>query len=113
MLGAVPVWADVSRETGMVTSETIEPLITDNTRAIYILHKEIRSPAEVEKIYKLKTKYKNIKIIEDAAHAFGAKEEIKELDHLGILFVFHFKQLNTLQLVMVVQFFVIIRKISN
>ena len=48
MLGAVPVWADVSRETGMVTSETIEPLITDNTKAIYILHKE-GSPAEVEK----------------------------------------------------------------
>ena len=47
MLGAVPVWADICRKTGMLTSETIEPLITENTKAIYILHKE-GSPAEVE-----------------------------------------------------------------
>ena len=48
-LGATPVWADVSRETGMLTCETIEPLITRKTRAIYVLHKE-GSPAKIEDI---------------------------------------------------------------
>ena len=109
-LGATPVWADVSRETGMLTCETIEPLITRKTRAIYVLHKE-GSPAKIEDIYKLKKKYKNLKIIEDAAHAFGAKRKKKKLDLLGTLFVSHFKQLNILRQEMVVQFFVVIRKI--
>ena len=90
MLGAVPVWADVSRETGMITSETIEPLITENTKAVYILHKE-GSPAEVEKIYKLKNKYKNIKIIEDAAHAFGAKRRGKKIGSFGDFVCFSFQ----------------------
>ena len=70
-LGATPIWADITKETGMITRETIEPLITKKTKAIYVLHKE-GSPADIEKIYDLKNKYNYIKIIEDAAHAFGA-----------------------------------------
>ena len=35
------------------------------------------SPADIEKIYDLKSKYNYIKIIEDAAHAFGAKRKNK------------------------------------
>ena len=87
-LGATPVWADVFRETGMLTCETIEPLITRKTRAIYVLHKE-GSPAKIEDIYKLKKKYKNLKIIEDAAHAFGAKR--KKLDLFGDFVCFSFQ----------------------
>ena len=34
MLGAVPVWADICRKL-MLTSETIEPLITENTKALH------------------------------------------------------------------------------
>lgn len=90
MLGAIPVWADVSRETGMPTRKTIEPLITKNTKAIYILHKE-GSPAEVEEIYKLKKKYKNIKIIEDAAHALGAKRGDRKIGSFGDFVCFSFQ----------------------
>ena len=92
-LGGTPIWADIDRETGMITKETIEPLITKKTKAIYVLHKE-GSPADIEKIYDLKSKYNYIKIIEDAAHAFGAKEKTKKLGHLVISYAFHFKQLN-------------------
>ena len=89
-LGATPVWADVSRETGMLTCETIEPLITRKTRAIYVLHKE-GSPAKIEDIYKLKKKYKNLKIIEDAAHAFGAKRKKKKIGSFGDFVCFSFQ----------------------
>ena len=34
MLGGRPVWADVDRSTGMVTAETIEPLITPKTLSL-------------------------------------------------------------------------------
>ena len=60
----------------MITRETIEPLITKKTKAIYVLHKE-GLHADIEKIYDLKNKYNYIKIIEDAAHAFGAKRKKK------------------------------------
>ena len=72
-LGAKPIWADICRKTGMVTAENIRPLITKKTRAIYILHKE-GSPANLDDIYALKRYNNKIRIVEDAAHAFGAKK---------------------------------------
>ena len=89
-LGGKTVWADVSKETGMITRETIEPLITKKTKAIYVLHKE-GSPADIEKIYDLKKKYKNIKIIEDAAHAFGAMRKNKKIGSFGDFVCFSFQ----------------------
>ncbi len=89
-LGASPVWADISRKTGMITSETIEPLITQKTKAVYVLHKE-GSPAEIEDIYKLKLKYKNLRIIEDGAHAFGAQRNKKKIGSMGDFVCFSFQ----------------------
>ena len=89
LLGGTPVWADVDRETGMVTAETIEPLITSKTRAIYILHKE-GAPAEIEDIYKLAKKYK-LRVVEDAAHAFGAMRKGKKIGSMGDFVCFSFQ----------------------
>lgn len=89
MLGGRPVWADVDRSTGMVTAETIEPLITSKTRAIYILHKE-GAPAEVESIYAL-AKAHGIRVVEDAAHAFGAKRRDDRIGAIGDLVCFSFQ----------------------
>ena len=89
MLGAKPVWADVDRRTGMLTADKIEPLINSNTRAIYILHKE-GAPAEVEEIYSL-AKSHNIRVIEDAAHAFGAKRKDKRIGSFGDFVCFSFQ----------------------
>jgi len=69
-LGAKPVWADVERETGMVDPNSIEKLITDKTKAILVLHKE-GDLAKLNEISRIAVKY-NLKVIEDAAHAFGA-----------------------------------------
>jgi perosamine synthetase len=89
MLGARPVWADIDPETGMVTAETIEPHITTKTKAIYILHKE-GSPAEVEKIYALADAH-GLRVIEDAAHAFGAKRRGDHIGAIGDLVCFSFQ----------------------
>lgn len=89
MLGGKVVWADVDRETGMLTAETIEPLISPHTRAIYILHKE-GAPAEIEKIYAL-AKVHNLKVIEDAAHAFGARRGNQMIGARGDYVCFSFQ----------------------
>lgn len=89
MLGSCPVWADVDRATGMVTAETIEPLITAKTRAIYILHKE-GAPAQVEAIYRL-AKHHGLRVVEDAAHAFGAKRRGDRIGSIGDFVCFSFQ----------------------
>ena len=89
LLGAKPVWCDVERETGMVTADLIAPLITENTRAIYVLHKE-GAPAEIEDIYSLGESC-GVKVIEDAAHAFGAKRNGKNIGTTGDYVCFSFQ----------------------
>ncbi len=89
MLGGSVVWADVDRDTGMITAETVEPLITSRTRAIYVLHKE-GAPAEIEDIYAL-AESKSLKVIEDAAHAFGAKRRGKRIGAMGDFVSFSFQ----------------------
>ena len=89
-LGAKPIWADICRKTGMVTAENIRPLITKKTRAIYILHKE-GSPANLDEIYALKRYNNKIRIVEDAAHAFGAKKNNKKIGSFGDFICFSFQ----------------------
>jgi dTDP-4-amino-4,6-dideoxygalactose transaminase len=89
MLGGKVVWADVDKETGMVTAATIEPLITPRTKAIYVLHKE-GAPAEIEDIYAL-AKSRGLKVIEDAAHAFGARRRNQMIGARGDYVCFSFQ----------------------
>lgn len=89
MLGGRPVWADIDRGTGMVTAETIAPLISAQTRAIYILHKE-GAPAQVEDIYALAQNH-GLRVIEDAAHAFGAKRRGERIGATGDFVCFSFQ----------------------
>lgn len=69
-LGAKVVWADVDPMTGNVTPATIEAAITPKTKAICYVH-WAGQPADIDGIMKI-AKKRNIKVIEDAAHAFGA-----------------------------------------
>ena len=89
MLGGTLVWADVEKETGMLSAAKIAPLITPRTKAIYLLHKE-GSPAPLEDIYTLAKNY-NIKIIEDAAHAFGVKRGDTKIGQTGDFVCFSFQ----------------------
>ncbi len=89
MLCGDVVWADVDLNTGMITAETIAPLITPRTTAIYVLHKE-GSPARIENIYAL-AKEHDLKVIEDAAHAFGAKRNGSRIGSMGDFICFSFQ----------------------
>ena len=94
--GAKIVWSDIDLETGMINAENIEKCITEKTKAISILHKD-GQPADMAPILKIANKY-NLKIIEDAAHAFGAKINGKFVGNFGDFTAFSFqaiKQINT------------------
>jgi len=65
------VWADVHPETGMVTAQTIEAALTPKTRAVMVVAWAGTPPAGLDEIWAL-CRRKGVKLILDAAHAFGA-----------------------------------------
>jgi perosamine synthetase len=88
-LGGIPVWADVDPRTGMSDPADIERLITERTKAIMILHKD-GDLARLDEILALGAKYE-IKVIEDAAHAFGAKYKGLKIGNQGDYICFSFQ----------------------
>lgn len=71
LLGAKVVFADVDPDSGSITADTIEPLITPRTKAIVVVHLG-GWPADMEPICDLARSY-NIAIVEDCAQAHGAR----------------------------------------
>lgn len=70
LAGATPVFADVDYQSGNITAQTIEPLITDKTEAIMPVHFAGQS-CEMDDIMELCRKHK-LALIEDSAEAIGA-----------------------------------------
>jgi dTDP-4-amino-4,6-dideoxygalactose transaminase len=69
--GLKPVFGDIDPKTFNLNPENIELLITDKTSAIVPVH-VFGNPCEVEQIQKIADKHK-LKVIYDAAHAFGSE----------------------------------------
>jgi dTDP-4-amino-4,6-dideoxygalactose transaminase len=69
-VGARPVFADVDAVTLNLTPETVEPVLTDRTRAV-ILVDQCGVPADLDAMRKL-CDVRGIAIVEDAACAVGA-----------------------------------------
>lgn len=67
--GLTPVFCDIDPDTYTIDPEKIEPLITENTCAILPVH-VYGNPCDHEKINAIAQKY-HLKVIYDAAHAFG------------------------------------------
>lgn len=67
--GLTPVFCDIDPETYTIDADKIEELITDKTSAIVPVH-VYGNICDVEKIEKIAKKY-GLKVIYDAAHAFG------------------------------------------
>jgi perosamine synthetase len=86
--GATPVFADVDPQTFNVTAETIEPLITERTKAIVPVH-QIGLPADMDPINALAAKH-GIAVIEDAACATGAEYKGKPVGSGANLACFSF-----------------------
>lgn len=69
--GGRPVLADCNPESFNVTAETIESKLSPNTRAVFVTHVG-GNPCELDEIDKL-CKERGLVLLEDAAHAAGAK----------------------------------------
>jgi dTDP-4-amino-4,6-dideoxygalactose transaminase len=76
-LGAQPVWVDIEATTGSISPMDLESKITSKTKAIIIVD-WAGTPCDLEEIARIGTKY-SLKIIQDAAHAFGAKWKGKSI----------------------------------
>ncbi len=88
LAGATPVFADVDRDTLMVSAETIEPLITEHTRLVIPVHFAGAS-VDMEPLRQLASD-KNIHLVEDAAHAAGTEYCGEKIGQRGsAIFSFH------------------------
>jgi len=69
LAGATPVFADVDRDTLMVSRQSVEACVTDRTRAMIPVH-FAGAPVDIEPLRRLASA-SGIALIEDAAHALG------------------------------------------
>lgn len=69
--GCTPVFVDIDSDTFNIDPNKIEEAITENTQAILATHC-FGNPCDVEAIANIAKKYR-LKVIYDAAHAFGTK----------------------------------------
>lgn len=71
MVGAKVVWGDVDINTGLLSPESVRPLITSKTKAIIVVH-YAGMVCNMDEFNKISQEF-NIPIIEDAAHALGSR----------------------------------------
>ncbi|GAB6906884.1 uridine 5'-(beta-1-threo-pentapyranosyl-4-ulose diphosphate) aminotransferase, PLP-dependent [Desulfosarcina cetonica] len=89
LAGARPVFADVDRETLMVTPDTIAEKITPRTRLIIPVH-FAGAPADMRPIRELAAGHGDIPLVEDAAHAVGTAYDGEPVGRRGTaIFSFH------------------------
>lgn len=80
-LGATPVFVDIDPISYNIAPEKIKEKITDQTRAIIPVHL-FGQPAEMDKIMKIAEDY-NLKVVEDACQAIGAKYQGTQVGNFG------------------------------
>lgn len=96
--GLTPVFCDIDPETYTIDADKIEALITDKTSAILPVH-VYGNICEIEKIDKIAKKY-GLKVIYDAAHAFGETYKGIGVGNFGDASMFSFhatKVFNTIE----------------
>lgn len=86
--GAKPIFADVDPNTFNISIDSIKKLITKKTKAIIPVHYGGQS-CDMDKIHSI-SKNKNLKIIEDCAHALGSTFKNKKCGNLGDVGCFSF-----------------------
>lgn len=96
--GLIPVFCDINPENFTIDADKIESLITEKTCAIIPVH-VYGNLCDVEKIAKIAKKY-NLKVIYDAAHAFGVEKNGVGVANFGDASMFSFhatKVFNTIE----------------
>lgn len=89
MQRAVPVFADVQLHTGNIDPQDIEHRITERTRALLVVH-WAGYPCDMEEIHAVARKHKLV-VVEDAAHAVGARYRGAAVGSLSPLTCFSFQ----------------------
>lgn len=79
--GLQPVFADISPSSFNIDPSAIEALITENTSAIVPTH-VFGNPCEIDRIQDVAKKHR-LKIVYDAAHAFGVKYKDQSVLNYG------------------------------
>ena len=96
--GLTPVFCDIDMDTYTIDASKIEKLITPQTCAIVPVH-VYGNVCDVEKIEKIAEAY-NLKVIYDAAHAFGVEYNGRGIGTFGDVSMFSFhatKVYNTIE----------------
>lgn len=88
-LGGKIVFADIDPVSGNISAESIEKLITTKTKAIIFVDWG-GMPADLDEIVSIARAH-DIKVIEDAAHAFGAEYKGKKVGQIADFTCFSFQ----------------------
>lgn len=90
MANAVPIFADISRETSTLDPEKVKDAVTERTRAVIPVHL-FGHPAEMDPILEIAEKY-GLVVIEDCAQAPGAEYRGRKVGTFGDLAAFSFQR---------------------
>lgn len=89
-IGARPVFADVDRDSGNINVETIEAVLTPQTKAVICVHLA-GWPCDMDPIIGLAAQH-GLMVIEDCAQAHGARYRGRSVGSIGHLGVWSFCQ---------------------
>jgi len=79
--GAKPIFADVDLNSQNITADSIEAVLTENTKAVIVVHLA-GMPAEMDAIMALSERH-GFYVIEDCAQAHGAKYKGRSVGTIG------------------------------
>ena len=94
MAGAKVVLCDINKDDFLIDLDDAEKKITSKTKAIIPVH-YAGNVCDMTRLMKMKDKY-NIRIIEDAAHAFGSKYNGKMVGSFGDITCFSFDSIKVM-----------------
>jgi dTDP-4-amino-4,6-dideoxygalactose transaminase len=86
--GLMPVFTDINEETLCIDYKKIENLITDKSKVIIPVH-VFGNACDIDEIQKIADR-NNLKVIYDAAHAFGVKYKNKSILSYGDISIISF-----------------------
>ncbi len=87
-VGATPVFVDIELDTYNISARAIESAITNKTKAILPVH-IFGQVADMQNITKI-AENNNLKIIEDCAQSFGARQNNQQTGSIGVAGCFSF-----------------------
>ena len=88
MLGARPVFVDIERDSFNIDVKKIEEACTEKTKAIMPVH-YAGLPVDLDPLYEI-AKRRNLRVIEDSAHAVGTSYKGRKIGTFGDIQVFSF-----------------------